>query len=62
MDGWMPSFMLAPLGEDISPISRNLFCWCHLGMMLIGLMWIGQECLSDGNEPRICLASSSDFK
>ena len=44
-EGLMPSFMLAPLGEDMSTISRHLLCWCRLGMMPIGLIWMGQGML-----------------
>ena len=46
-EGLMPLFMLAPLGEDMSMITRHLLCWCRLGMMPIGLIWMGQGMLFD---------------
>ena len=61
-EGLTPSFMLASLGEDMSTISRHLFCWCRLGMIPMGLMWMWQGTALAGNGPRMRLASSSDLR
>ena len=60
-EGLMPSFMLAPLGEDMSTISRHLFSWCRLGMIPMGLIWVRQGKAFAGKGPRMRFASSSDL-